>query len=264
MTMVATPSIEHVPVGQTSLYLVEGGTGPATLVLHGIEGHEGWLSFHEALSESCTVYAPSHPGYGHTEAPPWITTVQHQAIFYHWFLQEAGVEQVDLVGIGLGGWIAAEMAVLDASRLRHLALVSATGIRPRESDMLDIFVLPWRQVIERGFRDAGHSAEYERIYGAAPIQEFGGIREAGRTMSMRMCFKPYMHDPSLEGMLGKVRTPSLIVWAEQDALVPLECAERFANAIPDATLRVFADCGHFAHLDQPQDLASSLHEFFSS
>jgi pimeloyl-ACP methyl ester carboxylesterase len=256
-----THLVDHVPVGETQLYVMKGGDGPPSLVLHGIEGHEGWLAFHEGVASSSTVYAPSHPGYGHTDAPSWISTVQHQAIFYHWFLQEAGLHQVDLVGCGLGGWIAAEMAVMDSSRLRHLVLVDPAGLRPEQSDMLDIFVVPWRQVIESGFRNAD---QYQRMYADAPIQDFGGIREAGRIMTTRMCFKPYMHDPALPGMLGKIRTPSLIVWGEQDQIVPFECAERFAASIPGASLTVVADCGHFAHLDQPEALAATIRDFFSS
>lgn len=264
MTTVGSAETVRVEVGPTELYLLRGGSGPACVVLHGIEGHEGWLTFHEALSDAHTVYAPSHPGYGHTPAPDWLTSVQHQAIFYHWFLQEAGLDQIDLVGAGLGGWIAAEMAVMDSSRLRHLVLVDATGVRPQHSEMLDIFLIPWRQVIERGFLTGQQSPEYQRIYGDAPIQEFGGIREAGRTMTTRMCFKPYMHDPSLPGMLGKIRTPTLVVWGESDAIVPLECAQLYADSIPNARLHQLPHCGHFAHLDQPRDLANVVHEFLSS
>jgi pimeloyl-ACP methyl ester carboxylesterase len=253
--------VERLPVGETELYLLKGGDGPACLVLHGIEGHEGWLTFHDALAESATVYAPSHPGYGHTEAPDWIRSVQHQAVFYNWFLQDAGLQNVDLIGTGLGAWIAAEMAVMDATRLRHLVLVAPAGIRPEAADMLDIFVTPWRQVIERGFLHGPESAEYQRIYANAPLQEFGGVREAGRTMTTRMCFKPYMHDPSLAGMLGKIRAPTLVVSGDSDQIIPRECAERFAASIPGATLRTLTECGHFAHLDQPQQLAAVVREF---
>jgi pimeloyl-ACP methyl ester carboxylesterase len=81
---------------------------------------------------------------------------------------------------------------------------------------------------------------------------------------MRMCFKPYMHDPSLAGMLGKITTPTLVVWGEDDAIVPIECAHQYQQAIPGATLRTLDDCGHFAHLDQPERLAELLRTFFSS
>ncbi|MBV9322575.1 MAG: alpha/beta hydrolase [Chloroflexi bacterium] len=264
MTATADYTTDEAPVGQTRLYVLKGGSGPACLVLHGIEGHEGWLTFHAALARSALVLSPSHPGYGQTPAPEWITSVPHQAIFYHWYLQQAGLQQVDLVGVGLGGWIAATMAVMDSSRLRHLALVDAAGLRPTQGEMLDVFVTPWRQVIERGFLHGSEAPEYQHIYSAAPIQDFGGVREAGRTMSMRMCFKPYMHDPSLAGMLPKITTPTLVVWGEDDALIPIDCAHQYQRAIPGATLRTIDNCGHFAHLDQPERLAEVLQTFFSA
>jgi pimeloyl-ACP methyl ester carboxylesterase len=264
ITMTTAYTTESIPVGETQLYLLKGGEGRACLALHGIEGHEGWLAFHDALAPRATVYAPSHPGYGHTDWPDWITSVRHQAVFYNWFLQDAGLHDVDLLGIGLGGWIAAEMAIMDTSRLRHLVLVAATGIRPERSELLDIFVVPWRHVIERGFLNSQRSPEYQRIYGAAPIQEFGGIREFGRTMSMRMCFRPYMYDPSLPGMLGKVDVPSLVVWGEDDEIVPVEVGHLYQRAIPGSVLKTIPQCGHFAHLDQPQQLARIVQEFFAS
>ena len=170
-----------------------------------------------------TVLAPSHPGFGHTDCPAWLSSVQHQAVFYNWFLQAAGLESVDLVGIGVGGWIAAQMAVMCSASLRHLVLVDAAGVRPEQGEILDVFVTPWKQVIEQAFADPQAAPEYARIYGGG-IAEFGGVREAGRTMSMRMCFRPYMYDPALPGMLGKVQVPTLIVWGKEDRIVPLECA----------------------------------------
>jgi pimeloyl-ACP methyl ester carboxylesterase len=252
---------EHVPVGQTEVYLLKGGSGRACLVLHGIEGHEGWLAFHAALAERATVYAPSHPGYGHTPAPDWISTIQHQAVFYEWFLQARGLQSVDLVGTGIGGWIAAQMAIMCSASLRTLTLIDAAGVRPAQDQIFDIFIPRWREVIERGFVDAEASQEYQRIYGSAPIQEYGGIREAGRTMTTRMCFKPYMYDPALPGMLPKIDVPTLIVWGREDRIVPLECASLYQRAIPNAALKVVNNCGHLAHLDKPEEVARIVSEF---
>jgi pimeloyl-ACP methyl ester carboxylesterase len=254
---------EVVEFAHTRLYVLKGGTGNPLLVLHGVEGHEGWLAFHEALAEHATVYAPSHPGYGHTERPAWMETIAHQAVFYHWFLQEAGLQAVDLVGVGVGGWIAAQMAVMCADHVRHLVLVDAAGIRPRQGETLDLFIIPWREVVERSFYDAQHSAEYQRIYGAAPIQEFGGLREAGRSMSIRMCYRPYMHDPALLPTLGKIGVPTLIVWGARDQIMPIECGYLYQEAIPGARLRVIEQCGHWPHFEQPQALAEIIREFLS-
>jgi pimeloyl-ACP methyl ester carboxylesterase len=259
----AEVSTERVPVGQTELYLLRGGAGRPCLVLHGIEGHEGWLSFHQALADNATVYAPSHPGFGHTPAPEWLTTIQHQAVFYNWFLQTAALESVDLVGSGVGGWIAAQMAVMCSDRLRTLVLIDAAGLRPEHDEIFDVFVARWRDVIERGFVDPATSPEYQRIYGSAPIQEYGGIREAGRTMSMRMCFKPYMYDAALPGMLPKIDVPTLVIHGRDDRIIPLECATLCQRAIPNARLHVLDNCGHFAQLDKPQQVARIVSEFIS-
>ena len=252
---------ETVEVAQTRLYLLKGGTGRPLIVLHGVEGHEGWLAFHDALAEDATVYAPSHPGYGQTERPPWMETIAHQAVFYHWFLREAGLQRVDLVGLGVGGWIAAQMAVMCDANLGRLVLVDAAGVRPQQGEVVDIFVMPWREVVERSLYDAPHCAEAQRIYTAAPLQEFGGVREAGRSMSMRMCYRPYMSDPALLPTLGKIRVPTLVVWGAQDHIIPIECGHLYQQAIPGARLRVIDRCGHWAHFEQPQALAEIIREF---
>jgi pimeloyl-ACP methyl ester carboxylesterase len=58
--------------------------------------------------------------------------------------------------------------------------------------------------------------------------------------------------------------PTLIVWGRADAIVPLECASLYQQAIPGSTVRTIEQCGHFAHLEQPDRLVAMVHEFFSS
>jgi pimeloyl-ACP methyl ester carboxylesterase len=250
-----------VPVGETALHLLKGGSGRPVVALHGIEGPEGWLAFHEALAATATVYAPTQPGYGATERPDWMETTQHVALFYGWFLQNAGLAPVDLVGFGVGGWIAAELAVMCPASVRRLILVDAAGLRPREGELLDLFVIPWREVVDRCFHDPSSATEYERIYSAAPIIDFGGARESGRSMAMRTCYRPYMFDPALQPLLGRISAPTLVVWGAEDQLVPVECGRMYEEAIPNASLRLIEDCGHWPHYEKPRVLAEIVREF---
>ena len=261
MTMTTAPALETVQVGEIGMQYLKGGSGRPLVVLHGVEGPEGWLAFHDALAEATMVIAPTHPGFGETPRPDWVETIPHLALIYGWFLQEAGLDSVDLVGTGVGGWIAAEMAVMAPWSIEHLVLVDAAGLKPRRGETADIFVVPWADVIRRSFHDADQSPEYERVYGATPIQDFGGLREAGRSMVMRTCYRPYMHDPALLPMLGRLRVPTLVVWGDQDAIVPLECGRMYQEAIPGARLEVIENCGHFAHYERPQELATLVREF---
>jgi pimeloyl-ACP methyl ester carboxylesterase len=153
------------------------------------------------------------------------------------------------------------MTAMCSHRLRSLTLIDPAGIKPQQGEIFDVFITRWPEVIERGFLDAQASPEYQRIYGAAPIQEYGGIREAGRTMSMRMCFKPYMYDPALPGMLPRIGVPTLVIHGRDDRIVPLECASLYTQAIPNAKLHVLDNCGHFAHLDRPAEVAQLVSEF---
>lgn len=253
---------ERLAVANTELFLCKGGRGAPVLVLHGVEGFEGWLPFHEALAAHATVYAPSHPGYGQTACPGWLETIAHQAVFYHWALQQAALAPVDIVGIDIGGWIAAQMAIMCPQQIRRLVLVGAAGIRPQQAETFDIFITPWRQVLERAFHDAANSPEYQRLYGGE-FQEFGGPREAGRTMSIRMGFRPFLYDPALAGMLGKVQTSTLIVWGAEDRIIPLECGHLYQQAIAGSTLRVIEKCGHWPQFERPQELAQMIHAFLA-
>jgi pimeloyl-ACP methyl ester carboxylesterase len=264
MTVNTTSGIEETrQVGDATLHLLRGGAGRPALVLHGMEGPEGWLEFHERLSGGSEVYAPSHPGFGESPRPEWVETITHQALFYEWFLRDAGLEQVDLIGFGIGGWIAAEMAAMCPHNLAHLVLVGAAGIRPADGEILDVFVRRWRDVVEMCVEDP-EAEEYQRIYTASPIVDFGGHRESGRTMTMRMCYRPYMYDPSLPSMLGGVKTPTLVVWGAHDRIIPVECAELYRQAIPGARVEVLDGCGHWPHFEKPAELADAVLRFIQS
>jgi pimeloyl-ACP methyl ester carboxylesterase len=248
-------------VGGAQLSMLSGGAGRPALVLHGIEGPEGWLSFHDLLSRQSKVLAPSHPGFGASGRPAWMETITHEALFYEWFLREAQLASVDLIGFGIGGWIAAEMATMCSHNLAHLVLVDSAGIRPRSSETLDIFIRPWREVVQSCVFNPSSAEQFRRIYDAAPIQDYGGSREAGRTMSMRLAYRPYMHSPALPSLLPGISTPTLIVWGAGDQIIPVECGQQFEESIPGSRLQIMQECGHWPHYERPQELAELVGKF---
>jgi pimeloyl-ACP methyl ester carboxylesterase len=265
MTSGAVTCVEEmVSVGDATLHLLRGGGGRPALVLHGIEGPEGWLAFHESLSRYAEVIAPSHPGFGQSPRPEWIEQITHQALFYEWFLREAGLDEVDLIGFGIGGWIAAEMATMCSHNLRRLVLVDAAGIRPAEGEVLDIFIRPWGEIVDACVDDPATAEEFRRIYDASPVVNFGGPREAGRSMAMRMCYRPYMYNPAFPATLGAIRTPTLVVWGANDRIIPVECGRLYQQAIAGAQMQVIDGCGHWPHFEKPEALAAAVLQFLNS
>jgi len=80
---------------------------------------------------------PHHPGWGRSPRPEWIRSVRDLAAIYRGLLAELGIEQAALIGLGFGGWIAAEMATMAPGDVARLVLVAPMGIKPSEGDILD-------------------------------------------------------------------------------------------------------------------------------
>ena len=148
---------------------------------------------------------PTHPGYGTSERPEWLETISDLARFYLWMLQELGLDRVHLIGGFMGGWIAAEMAVMCPQALCTLTLVGTAGVRPADGEITDIFLLGEEGTAELAIGDSA-------LLTSAADSEDAIVRIRGREMTTRLCWKPYMHSPSLIHLLPRVEAPTLVVW----------------------------------------------------
>ncbi|HEX9867082.1 MAG TPA: alpha/beta fold hydrolase [Candidatus Tectomicrobia bacterium] len=71
MSVTPDHSNELMQIADVSIQVLKGGEGEPLLLLHGAGGNPGWLSYHQALAQRFTVYAPSHPGYDRSSRPDW-------------------------------------------------------------------------------------------------------------------------------------------------------------------------------------------------
>jgi pimeloyl-ACP methyl ester carboxylesterase len=216
------------------------------------------LPFYDALARRFTVYVPSHPGYDGSERPDWMRSVRDVAVVYQLLLASIGVSNVSLVGLGFGGWVAAEMATMSPQTIRRLVLVGAMGVKPVHGEIFDQAIVSYIDYVRAGFEDQG---VFDRLFGADPPTERLEQWDLNREMSFRIAWKPYMYSPTLPHLLGGVRTPALIVWGRGDRVVPLECGEAYARALPRSRLAVVEGSGHFVDMEQPEALAKLIMEF---
>ena len=80
-------------------------------------------------------------------------------------------------------------------------------------------------------------------------------------MLSRLSWKPYQHNPSLQHYLPKVKTPTLVVWGKQDAVIPVECGELFQKDILNAKLAVIDNCGHRPQMEKPAEFGEAVTSF---
>src|SRR5436190_262973 len=114
------------------IQLRRGGDGPPLLILHGELGVPGWLSAYAQLARDFTVYVP---------AP------------------------ASVIGSSLGGWVAAEIAIVNSALFAKQVLVAPAGVPPDEGQIWDYFLHSTKDAFARAFADPAGAPEYARFYG---------------------------------------------------------------------------------------------------
>ena len=262
MTTTMSANESSVAVAGTEVQMFSGGSGPPILFLHGAGGNRGWQPFHQALAGNNTVYAPSQPGFNGTERPDWVTTIADMAHFNQQLVQQLGLDQYVLMGHSMGGWIAAEMAAMSPSSLKGLVLIDAVGIRPKVSDITEIFMVSAETRAGYRFHDPSQVADIEELTREMTPDETL-VDFSNREMASRLLWKPYMHNPSLPHYLAAVKTSTLVLWGRQDAIVPLECGELYNHALSNSKLAVIDQCGHSPQVEKPQEFLNQVTGFLT-
>jgi pimeloyl-ACP methyl ester carboxylesterase len=252
-----------VTAGGAKIEVLKGGGGRPLVWLHSVEGNLGWLRVHRQLAEHFTVYVPTHPGYFGSERPACLESFLDLSRFYPWILQELDVGKATLIGHFIGGWLAAEMAVMCPEAVDKLVLVDAAGIKPQRGEIADIFLHGIEGTRALSFHDTAQVLDYESLFPAARAPEERERQTVNREATTRYCWKPYAHDTLLPMLLGRIATPTLIIWGREDRIVPLECAEMFRAAIANSRVAIIDRCGHFPQFEQPGEFNRVLLEFLS-
>jgi pimeloyl-ACP methyl ester carboxylesterase len=248
-----------VELAGAKLHLARAGSGRSLLVLHHDIGSPERLDFYDGLASRFDVLVPHHPGYGKSERPQWLRSVRDVAVMYQLMLSDLAVDQVSLIGLGFGGWIAAEMATMAPREFHRLVLVGAMGLKPLEGDILDQAIVSYLDYARAGFHD---QAAFAKVYGDVSTDQLVEW-DLCREMCFRIAWKPYMYSQTLPHLLGGVRTPALVVWGDDDKVVPRSAGERYAALLPKARFETVRAAGHCVEMEQPGELARLVNGFIA-
>ncbi len=257
------PQEQVVNVSGAEIHLLTGGHGKPLVIFHSVEGSLGWRAYHRALAQHCMVYAPSLPGFDRSQRPAWLETFVDLSRFSLWLLQQLDLQKTSLLGYGMGGWLASEIAVMCPQIVDRLVLVDAAGIQPQHGEITDIFLHGQEGMRQFAFFDPKQLPEYEALFGRKSSPEEREIRVQNQENAIRYCWKPYMYDRSLSHLLPRLKIPTLIVWGQEDRIIPVECGELYRQAIPGARLEVLPQCGHYPHLEKTEQFVGIVQNFLS-
>jgi pimeloyl-ACP methyl ester carboxylesterase len=80
-------------------------------------------------------------------------------------------------------------------------------------------------------------------------------------MSFRIAWKPYMYSQTMPHLLSAVRAPALVVWGDDDQIVPQSAGKAYAEKLPNARLEIVKASGHCVDMEQPAALAKLVTTF---
>ncbi|HZT09120.1 MAG TPA: alpha/beta hydrolase [Chloroflexota bacterium] len=253
---------DMLPVAGGELEIYRGGSGPRVVLLHGCYGWWGWEDVHERLAGEFTVLAPVHPGFGRSSRLPGVDSVDDLAYFYLDLFADWNVLPVRLVGFGLGGWIAAEVAVRCPQAVERLVLVDSVGIKISDRETRDI-ADPFILIGDEQQPMFWHDPSTHRVPIPTPTMPEQVLQRTLRNAEAAMYYgwKPYMHNPKLRQRLHRIAAPTLVVWGEEDRIVSRSYGQAFAESIPDARFVAIPDSGHYPYREQLDRFAAPVVEF---
>jgi pimeloyl-ACP methyl ester carboxylesterase len=254
---------EVIELAGARVQMVRGGSGTPLLVLHDEFGSMPGARAYEVLAARHTLHLPSHPGFDQSERLGWIETVRDLAAWYLRALDELALGPLPVIGLGFGGWLAAEMAAMCPHHFTRLVLVAPPGIKPPEGEIYDMFLVPARTYIEESFHRRGPDTDFASLFPEEPTPEERLRLDTAREETCRLTWRPYMHNPALPHLLERITVPALILWGRQDAVVPLSAGEAYARALRTGRLEVLDECGHHPQLEQPEQFVRLIDEFLA-
>ena len=244
--------LTHLAVDDVDTAVLTAGTGEPLVFLHGggtVEGFDCFLP----LAERFRLVVPYHPGFGLSGDDPGIESIDDYVSHYVDLFAALGIDRVVLFGHSWGGWLAANFAAAHPQRVRGLVLAAPYGLDAPAHPLANIPAMSPDEILSALTNDptvfAGKVPDpVDDAFVAAQGRE---LQSAGRVM-------PGPFDPTLAGKLAALTMPSLLLWGDDDRIVPAAHAAVWEPALPNGRSVIFTGRGHLLFHEDPEAVAEVL------
>lgn len=246
---------------------------PAVLLIHGFGADSrNWVRFANELEGDYRFVIPDLAGHGNTE--PRTTRMDYgiseQAERLFRLLDALEVERAHVAGNSMGGAIAIEMARRQPDRLRSLGLVDAAGITLQTPEFLNVLEQSdSNPLIPHSAEDFRTTLDWasERSVG---IPDFAitlmGEEKAANADVAEKVWQDINLDPAMRlqgrGVLPEIKTPTLILWGREDALLGVDNVEVFQRELPNSRAVILEGVGHVPMAEAPEESAEAFRAFW--
>ena len=251
--------------GYTVRYLDYGAADAKTLILlHGIGASaERWSRVIPGLSKYFHLIIPDIIGFGYSDKPAVEYTMDFFVDFLKVFLDDLRISKASIIGSSFGGHVATEFAIRFNRMIEKLVLVSPAGMMKTSTPTLDRYIMaalyPVYEHVYEAFREMAYDSEYavnEEI-----VMDFvNRMRLTNAKYAFMSTVLGIRYASKLNGRLSNIVAPTLLVWGEQDKMIPLQYARQYEE-IPESQLVVIKNCGHIPHIEKPTRFSDILVRF---
>jgi pimeloyl-ACP methyl ester carboxylesterase len=258
------PAGNFVSVFGAKLHYVDAGSGPVVVLLHGLADDVGvWESVMPALAAKHRVIALDQIGFGRSDKPLLGYRAGTFVDFLDGFLNELKIDRASLVGNSLGGWIAASFTLTHPERIDRLVLCDAAGYAAVTKTMDPRALRALRLASREDIRYLGPlTFRDKRFYEDVDLALKQRVTAGDNYTINQLLDSIIRGEDVLDGRLGAIHKPTLIVWGREDKLIPLNFAERFHKEITGSRLEVIDNCGHMPHVECADKFNHALLRFF--
>lgn len=274
--------LRHVQIHGHDVGYRMAGDGPAILLIHGMAGSSRtWKEVLPLLARDYTVIAPDLLGHGESAKPLGDYSLGAFASGLRDFLGVLGIERVTVVGQSLGGGVAMQLAYQHPEISERLVLVGSGGLGREVSWILRALTLPGAELLmpvlfPAFVRDVGNQVSrflHRHGWRAPHVAETWRAYASLSASENRHAFVRTLRgvvDPSGQSVSAKDRlylaagVPTMIIWGDEDDIIPVTHAHDAHEAIPGSRLEIFEGSGHFVHVQEPARFAEVLIDFIET
>jgi len=230
-------------------------TEEETLVLlHGIGASaERWSKVIPFFHEHFRTIVPDIIGFGYSDKPTVEYNIPYFVKFLKDFLNRVGVKSASIAGSSFGGLVAAEFAINDINMINKLILVSPAGTMKTSTKTLEEYILaslyPTHDNVWRAFNNMAFDP---RTVTEETILEFiDRMKLPNAKYAFMSTMLAIRNTTDLASRLSKVKSPTIIIWGQNDEMIPVKYCEDYRN-IPNSNVKVIPRCGHTPFTEKPE------------
>ncbi|HEX2329580.1 MAG TPA: alpha/beta hydrolase [Candidatus Angelobacter sp.] len=251
-----------VMLGSFRINYIVAGEGRPIVLVHGLAGRaEDWLDLIPSLARNgFKVYAPDLLGFGRSSRPDVEYSISQQEDMVLQFMDSQHLQQPDVAGWSMGGWIALKFAADHPERVRRLILLSSAGLK---FDAVNAPALRPKTEAELAHMMAiltPHPKVIPSFYAQELLRDFAAEDWViDRSLKSMFAGKDIM-----DGKMGSVKLPVMIAWGKQDVLTPPSIGEEMRREMPQSVYFLFDDSGHLAPTECSARLGPHVVEFLKA